>query len=509
MQYLSDEFINGYKNQTAPFGGNGLGQFVYLRTYSRWRDEDMRREEWSETVRRVVEYSMKLYQGPATKADLVNEAQQMFDTMFNLRLFPAGRTMWIGGTEAERKFGTANFNCSFVVVDKIEAFVETFHLLMVGAGVGFRVLPEDVVNLPKFNTKIVVAHKPYHGKAKDERIEETLVFEDNDGIKTSVLIVVGDSKAGWVGALEVYLRAMLRDDVESIVINYDSVRPAGEILKTFGGRASGHQALKNMFRAIHKVIINAPNGKLRPIDAMDIQNHIGMNVVVGGVRRTSEIALFGADDNDILNAKVDLWKPGSKNFGNDQRSMSNNSIFFNSKPSRETLLDIFSRIQNTGEPGFVNAEAARKRRPNFNGLNPCAEILLDDRGVCNLTEVNMMAFVHYDIEGNAKLDVIGLTEAVKLATRIGLRQTNVTLDLPEWEKVQKRDRLTGVSLSGVMDFESAMGWVKDSNTDEWQTHSISEALAILLDQLNWEANQEALRYAREMRVPAPLLVTTV
>lgn len=121
----------------------------------------------------------------------------------------------------------------------------------------------------------------------------------------------------------------------------------------------------------------------------------------------------------------------------------------------------------------------------------------------------MMAFVHYDIEGNAKLDVIGLTEAVKLATRIGLRQTNVTLDLPEWEKVQKRDRLTGVSLSGVMDFESAMGWVKDSNTDEWQTHSISEALAILLDQLNWEANQEALRYAREMRVPAPLLVTTV
>lgn len=42
--------------------------------------------------------------------------------------------------------------------------------------------------------------------------------------------------------------------------------------------------------------------------------------------------------------------------------------------------------------GFVNAEAARKRRPNFQGLNPCAnlgsgyyltvqEILLDNRGV--------------------------------------------------------------------------------------------------------------------------------
>ena len=127
--YLSDDFVSQYKDKNAPFGGNGLGNFVYLRTYSRWRDEDMRREEWSETVRRVVEYSMKLYQGPATKEELTTEAQYMFDTMFNLRLFPAARTMWIGGTEAERKFGTANFNCSFVVVDKIEAFVETFHLL--------------------------------------------------------------------------------------------------------------------------------------------------------------------------------------------------------------------------------------------------------------------------------------------------------------------------------------------------------------------------------------------
>lgn len=371
--YLSDDFVASKAKKEAPFGGNGLGNFVYLRTYSRWDEENLRRETWAETVRRVVEYSMKLYRGPASKAELTAEAEEMFDAMYNLKLFTAGRTMWIGGTEAERKFGTANFNCAFTVIDKIESFVETFHLLMVGAGVGFRILPEDVDKLPRFNTKVVVAHKPYHGKPKNERIEDTLVFEDNDGVKTSVLIVVGDSKGGWVRALEVYLAAMQRDDVESIVINYDSVRPQGEALKTFGGRASGHQALKNMFRAIHKVIVRT-NGKLKPIDALDIQNHIGMNVVVGGVRRTSEIALFGANDKDVLNAKVDLWTPGSNNYGQNQRGMSNNSIFFEEKPTRETLLDIFSRIQNNGEPGFVNAEAARKRRPNFKGLNPCANL---------------------------------------------------------------------------------------------------------------------------------------
>lgn len=504
--FLSDEFINGYKKQQAPFGGNGLGHFVYLRTYSRWNDDQMRREEWYETVRRVVEYSMALYQGPATNAQLTQEAEELFDTMFNLRLFTAGRTMWIGGTESARKFGEANFNCSFIVVDKIEAFVETFHLLMVGSGVGFRVLKEDVAKLPSFNTDIVVAHKPYHGKVKAERIEDTLVFEDNADGKASILIVVGDSKGGWVDALKYYLAAMQRNDVESIVINYDSVRPQGEELKTFGGRASGHQALKNMFRAIHKVIVKAPEGKLRPIDAMDIQNHIGENVVVGGVRRTSEIALFDSDDTEVLNAKVDLWTQGSVNYGNNQRSMSNNSIFFNTKPTKEILLDIFTRIQNNGEPGFVNAEAARKRRPNFSGLNPCAEILLADRGVCNLTEVNMAAFIDSSYpEGYNKN---ALFRAVELATRIGLRQTNVNLDLAEWDKVQKRDRLTGVSLSGMMDFESALGWQK-SNEQTWDTFSISDELADLLRDLNYTANQQAIYYAKEMRVPTPLLVTTV
>lgn len=517
--YLSDQFIEKYKNRHIPFGGNGLGNFIYLRTYSRWLEDVMRREEWYETVRRVVEYSMGLYQGPSIKEELQKEAEQLYDMMFNLRLFTAGRTLWIGGTESARRFGEANFNCSFIVIDTLDAFVETFHLLMVGSGVGFRVLPADVNKLPRFNTEVVVAHKPYHGKSKEERIEDTLVYEDNDDNKASILIVVGDSKGGWVNALKHYLHSMLRDDVESIVINYDSVRPQGEELKTFGGRASGHQALKNMFRAIHKVIIKAPNGKLRPIDAMDIQNHIGQNVVVGGVRRTSEIVLFGADDKDILNSKVDLWKPGSKNYGNDQRSMSNNSIFFEEKPTKETLLDIFNRIQNNGEPGFVNAEAARKRRPNFNGLNPCAEILLDSRGVCNLTEINMPSFLITENDGSTWYDHTALVNAVRLSTRVGLRQTNVNLDLVEWDKVQKRDRLTGVSLSGMMDFESALGWKKEtsielSDEDEykddfWITHSISSELAVLLDQLNYEANDEAIQYAKNMRVPTPLLVTTI
>jgi ribonucleoside-triphosphate reductase (thioredoxin) len=490
--YLTDEYINRYDDVSVPFGGNGLGHFVYLRTYSRWIPEKNRREEWKETCQRVVEYSMSLYQGPATQKELQQEAEYMFDQLYHLRVFPAGRTLWIGGSEAANKFGSANFNCAFVVMDKISAFTDLFHLLMVGAGVGFRILFDDVAKLPHFNSSIVVAHKPYNGKRKEERREDTVIFEESDNDKASVHIVVGDSKQGWVQALEFYLSAMLRTDVESIIFNYDSVRPAGEILKTFGGRASGHQALKRMFRNIHKIIKNAATGTLLPLHVLDIANHIGYNVVVGGVRRTSQIALFDRHDTDVLNAKVGLWEQGSANYGNDQRGMSNNSVFFTEKPTKETLLDIFQRIQNNGEPGFVNAQAASKRRPNFKGLNPCAEILLDDRGVCNLTEINLMAFVK-----DGEIDYTHLIEAVRLAVRVGLRQTNVTFDLPVWDDVQKRDRLTGVSLDGVMDFFDAVHLV-----------TYEDRLAFLLT-LQFEAQEEARAYAKHMRVPEPLLVTTI
>lgn len=483
---LSSSFLNKYPDN-PDFGGNGLGHFVYLRTYSRWVPEHQRRETWKETTARVVEYSLSLYRGPATPEQLALEAESMFDAVFNLRVFPAGRSLWVGGTPAVAGRGLANFNCSFLVVDEFPAMVEAFYALMVGAGVGFRVLPRDVEKLPPINPRIVIAHKPYNGKKPGDRIEHTQVYEETG----SVYIVVGDSKEGWIDSLARYLDAVQRPDVESIMINYDSIRPAGEVLKTFGGRASGHAALRDMFRSLHKIVCSGSE-RLRPVQVMDMLNIIGTAVVVGGVRRTSEITLFSPDDREILDAKVDLWTEGSPNYGKFHRGMSNNSIFFERKPTREELQDIFSRILSNGEPGFLNAVAARKRRPNFNGINPCAEILLDSRGTCNLTEVNLMAFVDED----GKIDYTGLRRAVGIATRIGMRLTNVDIELAGWDAVQKRDRLTGVSLTGIMDAVDKAGLDED-------------ALVELLDTLNADANEWARQYAHEMRTPSPLLVTTV
>jgi ribonucleoside-diphosphate reductase alpha chain/ribonucleoside-triphosphate reductase len=175
--------------------------------------------------------------------------------------------------------------------------------------------------------------------------------------------------------------------------------------------------------------------------------------------------------------------------------MSNNSIVYDTghKPTKAELENIFGNIMHNGEPGFFNLGAAKLRRPNVCGINPCAEILLDDRGVCNLSTVVLSSFLKEDRSG---FDLVRLTEAMKLAVRIGKRQTNVELSVPEWSEVQKRDRLTGVSLTGVMDSLDALEW----------NAAMSESLFALLADV---ANMEATEFASEMRIPRPLLVTAI
>jgi len=499
---LSNQFIEKYKTRIPPFGGNGLGETVYLRTYSRWLPQQNRREQWYETVRRVVDYSVSLYNDGQ---DHTSEAEELYDLIFNLKVFPAGRTLWIGGTEAVKKFPMANYNCSFRVINDLSSFDEIFYLLMLGCGTGFRILPEDVAEIPALRADVELEfetepHKPLSGY-NVATIERTFAEWDKDKSR-EITIVVGDSKEGWVEALQKYLNILEQRIYDKVIINTHYVRPKGAVLKTFGGRASGPEGLIQMFKDIHSVIANAKQSayiwneraeieiaKLLPIDALDILNIIAYNVVVGGVRRSSQIALFGQDDKDVLNAKLDLYTPGSANYGKNWRAMSNNSIYFTDRPSKAELKDIFTRIQHNGEPGFVNSVAASERRPNFNGINPCAEILLDNRGLCNLSEINLTAFV-IETNGKKHLDFRALETAIKHAVLMGLRITTVDLELPEWDKVQKRDRLIGVSLSGIMETEDLVGTIDFESINSW-------------------ANYYATKYAKEMRIPAPLLVTTV
>lgn len=484
---LSEEFLSKYPD--FPEHMTEIGKFVYLRTYSRWLPEEQRRETWKETCARAVEYNCSLAKTSR------QEAEELFDAMFNLKQALSGRTLWVGGTEVAEKYPLSNFNCAFIIMDSIEAIRDLFYLLMIGTGVGFRILKEDVDKFPRVKQDVKLTHKEYNPKPKRLRDELSSLEFSKDASK--VTIRIGDSKEGWVQGLTHYFEIMTNPliRVDEIEIDYDSVRPKGERLKTFGGTASGYESLQTMFQKIHNVITTdmyAPkpeNGKLRPIHLLDICNIIGENVVVGGVRRTSEIALLDENDTESIEAKLNLTPEKYHRF------MSNNSIYYTKKPTREKLAWQFRVLKETGEPGFVNAVEGKRRNPNFNGINPCAEVLLDRNQTCNLTTVNVLAFVYYK-DGKAHLDLEGLLKAQRRSARAGLRMTEVNLELPKWDYKQKRDRLLGCSLTGFKDAMEALGYTKEQE---------QELERLLRD----TAREEANKYADELGINRPLLVTAV
>lgn len=124
------------------------------------------------------------------------------------------------------------------------------------------------------------------------------------------------------------------------------------------------------------------------------------------------------------------------------------------------------------------------------------EIILDSYGVCNLSTVNVTQFIIDNQDGTYSLDLPGLLEAQRLSTRIGLRMVLADLELPNWDAVQKRDRLIGTSLTGWKDAMTILGFDEDQEVE-------------LMRLLKNASRSEADAYSYYLRVPTPLLATTI
>src|SRR5690606_33909894 len=194
--------------------------------------------------------------------DLIRvEAETLFDNVFNLRQFLSGRTHWVGGADVAHKFPLANFNCSFLEISKWEDLGDLFYLLLVGTGVGFKSTRELAENMKPIRDNFEVVHQEYTQRYPVVKVSKTQAFELRD--KWTLVIHVGDSKEGWVDALNLFFKALTEEDYEwvgRISIHYDYIRPKGSRLKTFGGTASGYEPLRDMFIGIEKVI----KGELDP-----------------------------------------------------------------------------------------------------------------------------------------------------------------------------------------------------------------------------------------------------
>jgi len=500
-ELLTEEFLSEYRKKDNPM--TGIGEFVYLRTYARYVEEKGRRENWFETVYRTVQYNVMLgikYKVKhGIRIDVTEErkeAESFFDHLFFLRTFPSGRTLYMGGTEIVKEYPLSNYNCCFTTIDQLKDYTDVFYLLMLGCGVGVRIEKKAADKMPEVrNVQLLGRYEEelHNQLTKEERENTLLSIEEN----TAVLFI-GDSKEGWCKGLEMYFELISRkeyNNIHNIIIDYSYVRPEGERLKRFGGRASGHKSLKRMFEKINKVMAES-GGRLRTIDLLDIATIISENVVSGGVRRSAMMVICEEDDTEVIEAKRNLYKVIDGQWIEDtkisHRKMSNNSVLYNRVPGKEEIKAILDSIRINGEPGFLNNREAIRRKETFLGCNPCGEILLRSKQCCNLSTNNLLAFVKED----NTLDMEGLLEVIRLSARVTLRMTLVDVELPEWNKVMQEDRIVGVSLTGMMDMMNRTGMDYGE-------------LRKLLETLKKAVHEEGECYCTELGIEKPQLMTTI
>jgi ribonucleoside-diphosphate reductase alpha chain len=437
--------------------------FIATSRYARWLDDEGRRETWSETVSRYVDYMHdKVKFSKEDKSDIEQ-------AILGLEVMPSMRAMMSAGTALERD-NTAGYNCSYLPVDDPKSFDEAMYILLCGTGVGFSVERQYIDKLPEIPEKM---------------------------FKSDTTIVVKDSKEGWAKSLRMLIALLYAGEIPTYDVS--KVRPAGARLKTFGGRASGPAPLVDLFKFTINLFNNNAGKKLTSYDCHSLMCKIGEVVVVGGVRRSAMISLSNLSDIRMRQAKSGNWYDTAPHM-----ALSNNSVSYTDKPDALTFMREWTSLieSKSGERGIFNRVAAKKqaakngRRDTEHefGCNPCSEIILRPYQFCNLTEVIIRS-----------TDTLAdLKRKVRIATILGTAQATLT-KFPYlrkiWSTNTEEERLLGVSLTGIMDNQLTNG--------RQEFISYEGKLSTILPALKQEAVDTNKEYAKKWKIPQSTAITCV
>ncbi|MFA6354397.1 MAG: ATP cone domain-containing protein [Candidatus Paceibacterota bacterium] len=421
------DHIKKLADESKKYFRNSLSEFIYYRTYSRWIEDEGRRETWIETVDRYIGF-MRENLGDKLKDE---EYSEIREAILKQEAMPSMRLMWSAG-KAAKSTNVSAFNCSYIAPSKIEDFAEIMYILMCGTGAGFSVESQTVQELPQIKKQTGKEPKNY---------------------------VIEDSKEGWAEALTFGMKSWWNG--EDVEFDYSKIRPAGARLRTMGGRSSGPEPLHALLDFAKYKILAKQGKRLSNIDVHDIVCKTGEVVVMGGVRRSALISLSDLDDEEMRDAKKGQFYAKEP-----QRSLANNSAVYNEKPGATQFMEEWLALakSGSGERGIFNRGGLEKQLPErrwkifkddiqTSGTNPCGEIVLKSKEFCNLSEVVCRT---EDTEET-------LIKKIRLATIIGTYQSTL-IDFPflskEWHENCKEERLLGVSITGQWDSPA----VRNDNT---------------------------------------------
>ena len=420
---LDSQFLNEFDGEEPEWGP--VGKFTFKRTYARPISEDnSSTEEFWQTLERIVngvytvqKWHCRHHNLPWSDSKAQRSAQTMFRLMWDFKFLPGGRGLWMMGTDYVKKHGSASLNnCSFTTTQDIDIdFAEPFCFLMdfsmLGVGVG-----SDCRGAGK-----VTIQQPVQG----------------DDVH-----VVEDSREGWVDLLHRVLQSYVGKATAPVQIDYSKVRPYGELIKGFGGTASGPDPLQHLISEVHRVLkplIDKPITSEAIVDLFDL---IGVCVVAGNVRRSAIIMFGDHNDDSFLNLKnPDLNSAAMKT----HRWASNNSIFATVGMDYEKTAAISAKA---GEPGYMWLENSRKfgrtgelvNDSRVMGYNPCAEVSLEPAELCNLVELFPSRHASYE----------EFERTIKCAYLYAKTVSLIPTHNPKTNAVMLRNRRIGLSQSGII-----------------------------------------------------------
>ena len=412
-------------------------QFIHLSRYARFLDAEGRRETWPETVCRYFDF----FEGfltttcPSAREGVVLARPVFESAILNLEVMPSMRALMTAGPGLARDH-LAGYNCAYLAVDRISSFDEALRILMSGSGVSFSVERQFVGQLPVVPQRLSESH---------------------------TVVSVDDDKDGWASAL----RQLLSLLYSGVIPQWDTsrLRPEGARLRTFGGRASGPRPLRELFEFTVETFHDARGRRLSSLEAHDLMCKVGETVVSGGVRRSAMLSLSNPSDLRMRDAKAGNWWEVAGH-----RALANNSTAYTERPEVGAFMEEWLALyrSKSGERGIFNREASLNKVASIGravgqddrglptadlaatqtvfafGTNPCGEVILRSRQLCNLTEV--VARVTDTVKS--------LEQKVMVASALGTWQACLT-DFPyvpdDWKNNCQEERLLGVSITGIMD----------------------------------------------------------
>lgn len=422
---VDEETRRAFAESAAILGGDPIRMFQLLDKYA--RHTNGRRETWPECVDRGVEFLREIVVANCGGDRLTaGEWAEIHDAVRAMDALPSMRLLSQAGASARRD-NVAIYNCAYQAFDDLSCVYESLHIAMAGCGDAYSVESKFIRKLP-------------------------FVRYQREGAKPD-LFVVPDTSEGWVAALRFGVERWF--DGHDVEYDFSELRPAGTVLRTKGGQASGPGPLRYVLDGVRRVILSRQGGSIRPIDGNDIMCITGEAGNSGGQRRTAKLSLSDWGDTEMRDAK------GPDFFGTTPwRSNANNSAAWPDEgPSMVDLLDQMTTMfrHKSGERGIFSRSAALRTMPaeraaflvargaaDSIGTNPCGEIVLQSRQFCNLSQA----------VARPGDDVASLRRKVRVATILGTIQSLATHFphlRPEWAENCRSERLLGVDITGQMD----------------------------------------------------------